>query len=229
MRQRGKFACSVQRDGRRQELLTTRAALRCRRSARTAGPVLESAVLGCAGGALGVAIAAGSSCLFQDLRQATLLPRMEEISIDSRVLRVLAAGISLVAAFSVRVEFPCTASAPRPWKEAAERPPLVEREAKQGIVPLALLVSAQVALSAPFCWWRTGLDDSHCAGHYVKSILGLSEAANVQTARIDLPEPEVKEPERMALMEEKTLRKIDPFPRVSRAALSSFVPMDGDP
>jgi predicted permease len=58
---------------------------------------------------------------------------------------------------------------------------------------------------------------------------GFSGAADLQTARIDIPETQVKDPERLARMQEEILRKIGSIPSVSKAAIISAIPLDGGP
>ncbi len=74
----------VRTDARRQEL-ATRAALGAGAWRIARELLLESVLVSCAGGALGVAIAAGAVRLFT-ASSALALPRMEEISIDLRAL-----------------------------------------------------------------------------------------------------------------------------------------------
>jgi predicted permease len=56
---------------------------------------------------------------------------------------------------------------------------------------------------------------------------GFSGAAEVQTVRIGIPSTQVKDPESVTRMQEEIVRKIEAIPGVSKAAMVSWVPMDG--
>jgi predicted permease len=56
---------------------------------------------------------------------------------------------------------------------------------------------------------------------------GFSGAADVQTMRIGIPETVVKDAETVTRIEEEILRKIEAIPGVSKAAIVSWIPMDG--
>src|SRR5205807_3080365 len=122
----------------------TRAALGAGRRRLARELLLESTLLGCAGGALGIAIAAGAIRCFTAF-VTTLLPRMEEISIDSTVL-VFTAGISLVTGFVFGLFSVYRYVRPEPWKElrSGGRSLTGNRARRRA---RALLVSAQVALA----------------------------------------------------------------------------------
>src|SRR5205085_3039346 len=89
----------------------------------------------------------------------------------------------------------------------------------------ALLVSAQVALALVLLVGSGLMVRTALALRQVD--LGFSGAADLQTVRIDIPETEVKEPKRVARMEEEILRNIESIPGVSKAALINSIPMDG--
>ena len=58
---------------------------------------------------------------------------------------------------------------------------------------------------------------------------GFSSAAEVQTARIVIPEKLVKDPLRVARMEQEILRRIGFIPGVSKAAIVNAIPLEGGP
>jgi predicted permease len=211
----------VRTDGRRQEL-ATRAALGAGRSRIARELVLESTLLGCVGGALGIAIAAGAIRCFKAFL-TTLLPRMEEISIDSTVL-VFTAGISLAAGFVLGLVSVYRYVRPEPWKELRNGGrALTGNRARRRA--RALLVSAQVALALVLLVGSGLMIRTAVALHQVDP--GFSGAADVQTVRIDIPETEVKEAERVVRMEEEILRKIESIAGVSKVAMINSIPMDG--
>jgi predicted permease len=211
----------VRTDGRRQEL-ATRAALGAGRWRIARELLLESTLLGCAGGALGIAIAAAAIRCFT-VFVTTLLPRMEEISIDSTVL-VFTAGISLGTGFVFGLVSVYRYVRPESWKELRNGGrTLTGNRARRRA--RALLVSAQVALALVLLVGSGLMIRTALALHQVDP--GFSGASDVQTVRIHIPETEVKEPERVARMEEEILRKIESIPGVSKAAIINFIPMDG--
>ncbi|HXX22575.1 MAG TPA: FtsX-like permease family protein, partial [Terriglobia bacterium] len=57
---------------------------------------------------------------------------------------------------------------------------------------------------------------------------GFVAPAELQTFRIDIPDTQVKEPERVARIEEEILHKTEAIPGVSSVGLSMSVPLDGN-
>src|SRR5262249_11934721 len=59
---------------------------------------------------------------------------------------------------------------------------------------------------------------------------GFVAPSEVQTFRVDIPETQVKEPERVVRIQEEILQKVEaiPIPGVSSAGVSMSVPMDGN-
>jgi hypothetical protein len=210
-------------DGRRQEL-ATRAALGAGwwRIAREL--LLESILVGCAGGVLGVALAAVAMRCFTAYG-AVRLPRMEEISINSGVW-AFAAGISLVTGLLFGLVSVYRYVRPQPWTELRSGGRLLTGSRARHRAR-ALLVSVQVALALVLLVGSGLMIRTALALHQVDP--GFSGAADVQTARIDIPETQVKDPERLARMEEEILRKIGSIPSVSKAAIISAIPLDGGP
>ena len=57
---------------------------------------------------------------------------------------------------------------------------------------------------------------------------GFVAPAQLQTFRLDIPDTQVKDPERVVRMEEEILHKIEALPGVSSVGLSMSIPMDGN-
>jgi predicted permease len=210
------------RTGARRQELATRAALGAGAWRIARELLLESVLVSCAGGALGVAIAAGAVRWFTTAA-ALHLPRMEEISIDPAVL-AFAACISLITGLLFGLA---------PVSRYAR--PAVSTELRSGgrfltasggrLRARAILVSAQVALALVLLVGAGLMIRTALALHRVDP--GFSDAAEVQSVRISIPSTQVKDPESVTRMEEEIQRKIEAIPGVSKAAMVSWIPMDG--
>jgi putative ABC transport system permease protein len=184
----------VRTDARRQEL-ATRAALGAGAWRIARELLLESVLVSCVGGALGVAIAAGAVRWFT--ASATLhLPRMGEISVDPAVL-AFAACISLVTGLLFGLV---------PVYRYAR--PALSTELRSGgrfltgsrarLRARGILVSAQVALALVLLVGAGLMIRTALALHRVDP--GFSGAADVQTVRIGIPSTQVKDPESVTRM-----------------------------
>jgi predicted permease len=211
----------VRMDARRQEL-ATRAALGAGAWRIARELMLESVLVSCAGGVLGVAIAAGAVRWFT-ASAALHLPRMEEISIDPAVL-AFAACLSLVTGilFGLAPAYRYARSALS--MELRSRGRLLT-ESRDRLRARGILVSAQVALALVLLVGAGLMVRTALALHRVDP--GFSGAAEVQTIRIGIPSTQVKDPESVTRMEEEIVRKIEAIAGVSKAAMVSWVPMDG--
>ncbi|HXA49854.1 MAG TPA: ABC transporter permease [Candidatus Acidoferrum sp.] len=211
----------VRTDARRQEL-ATRAALGAGAWRIARELLLESVLVSCAGGALGVAIAAGAVQWFT-AAAALHLPRMEEISIDPAVL-AFAACLSLVTGVLFGLV---------PVYRYAR--PAVSTELRSGGRSLTgsrarlrargTLVSAQVALALVLLVGSGLMIRTALVLHGVDP--GFSGAPDVQTIRIGIPATQVKDAESVTRMEEEILRRVEAIPGVSQAAIVNRIPMDG--
>ncbi len=211
----------VRAGGRRQEL-AIRAALGAGWARLARELLLESILLGVAGGALGLALAyIGLRVLVaSDLAR---LPRIHEISIDLPVL-AFALGVSLAAGLLFGL---------MPVLKYA-RPQLVselrgggrsltgsrERHRARGV-----LVSVQVALALVLLIGSGLMIRTFRALHRVDP--GFSGAAELETVRIGIPDTQVKDPERVIRMEEAILRKMETVAGISRVGAISTLPLEG--
>ncbi len=212
----------VRADERRHEL-AVRAALGAgwRRIAREL--LLESVLLGLVGGALGLALAAGSLRLLAS-SGVEHLPRIHDISIDPTVLAFtgvisLAAGLlfGLIPVFKYA----------RPHESDALRGSggrsLTSSKERQRA--RSLLVVGQVALASVLLVGSGLMIRTFQALRQVDP--GFTGAQQIETLHISIPESQVKEPERAIRMEEEILHRIEAIAGVSDAAATSTIPMDG--
>ena len=211
----------VRVEGRRHEL-SVRAALGAGRKQIVGDLLLESALLGLIGSALGLGIAYAVLRILVALAP-TGLPRLHEIGIDWRVL-LFTLGISLLASLLV-------ASVPI-FKYAGARLNASLREGGRSLSASReqhrarnVLVVVQVALALVLLI---------CSGLMIRTFRALTQvnpgfvgAGELQSFRISIPETEVKEPERVARMEQAIADKIAAIPGVHAVSMSSSIPMDG--
>jgi predicted permease len=212
----------VRAEGREQEL-AIRAALGASRVRIAAELFLDSLVLALLASVLGLALAYGALRGLVALAPAGL-PRLDEIGVDSTVV-LFTLALALVASLlfgSIPI-----------WKYAGVRlgTGLRERgrslsESRHRLRSRSVLVIVQVALALVL------LVSSGLMIRTFRALTGVDPGfvapAEVQTFRIDIPDTQVKEPERVARIEEEILHKIEVIPGVSSASLSMSVPLDGN-
>jgi predicted permease len=211
----------VRADGRRQEL-AIRAALGAGWGRIARELLLESMLLGAAGGALGLALAWASLRLLVT-SELPHLPRLHEIWIDPGVLAFTLAvslGASLLFGLIPVVKYA------RPHLSVGlrggGRSLTVSRERHRA---RNLLVAVQVALAMVLLVGSGLMIRTFRALRHVDS--GFSGASNLETMRIDIPETQVKDPERTVRMEEEILRKIEAIAGVSAVAVTNVIPLEG--
>ncbi len=211
----------VRTDSRRQEL-ATRAALGAGRWRIAREVLLESVLVSSAGGVVGVALAVAALQCFT-ASAAAPLPRMEEISIDSAVL-AFAACTSLLTGILFGLVSVLRYVRPELGTElrSAGRSMTGSRTRRRAH---ATLVSVQVALALVLLVGSGLMIRTALVLHRIDP--GFSGAANVQTARVDIPDTQVKDPERVARLEEEILRRISSIPGVSKAGIIDAIPLDG--
>jgi predicted permease len=183
--------------------------------------VIESLVLSVIGGALGIALAyAGLSVVVATA--PTSLPRIEDISLDPR-------GV----AFAVVVSL-CSSllfGALPAMKHAAQHgAPLVgaprgastsrERQRTRNALVVVQVALALVLLIGSGLMTRTFLALMHVRP-------GFAAGADVQTARVWVPPPQVPDAERVTRLQHEILDKVTALPGVTAAAFASAVPMEG--
>lgn len=208
-------------DGRQHEL-ALRAALGAGWSRIAGELLLESVLLGVAGGVFGLAIAYGSLRLLATSGM-TKLPRVQDVSIDPAVVAFTVA-ISLAAALVfglipvLKYARPIASNALR--SEGRSLSGSKERGRARDLLVIVQVALALVLLVASGLMVRTSQ-----ALRQVDP--GFSGAAEVETLRISIPETQVKDEELAIRTEEAILHKIESVPGVSRAAVASTRPLEG--
>jgi predicted permease len=211
----------VRADGRRQEL-AIRAALGAGWGRIARELLLESALLGIAGGALGLALAAAALRLLTASGPAHL-PRMENISIDWWVLGFtlaisLAAGLVFGLIPVLKYARPQISNALRGGGRSLS-------QSKDRHRARSVLVVVQVALALVLLVGSGLMIRTFQALRHVDP--GFSSAHDVQTLRISIPESQVKEPERVIRMEQEILNRVADLAGVSSVAVANTIPMEG--
>jgi len=214
----------VRMEGRRQEL-AIRSALGAGWKQIAADLLFESAILGVAGSAIGLALAFGALRALVAMAGSSL-PRVNEIGIDLPVLLFtfcISLLASLLCALIPIVKFAGVRSG-RGLHEGGR----ALSQTRQQHRARNVLVVVQVALALVLLI---------CSGLMIRTFRALThvqpgfyDPATVQTFRISIPEaivPETK-PEDVTRMEENILHKIEAIPGVSSSAFSSSIPMDGN-
>jgi predicted permease len=212
----------VRADGRQQEL-AIRAALGAGWGRIARELLLESLLLGIAGGALGLGLAYGALRLLAASGLAHL-PRIDNISIDAWVL-TFAVGISLAAGLIFGL-FPALKYARPHLAQALRGGGRSLSQSKDRHRARSILVVVQVALALVLLVSSGLMIRTFQALRHVDP--GFSGAHDVQTLRISIPSTQVKEPEPVTRMQEAILRKIEALTGVSSVAMITGVPMDGN-
>jgi predicted permease len=184
--------------------------------------LVESVLLGLAGGALGVAIAYFALQAF--LANGPVgLPRLSDIGLDVRSLAFTFA-ISLVAGLALGV-VPALKHA-RPRTLAALHGG--GRTSSQGLERTRaqdLLVVAQVALALVLLVGSGLMIRTFYSLRGVEP--GFTHAAELQTIRIAIPAQLVPEPERVLQTQKEVIDALAALPSVSSVAFTTSMPMDG--
>ena len=212
----------VRAEGREQEL-SIRAALGASRARIAAELFLESLILALLGSALGLTLAYVALRNLVALAPAGL-PRLDEIGVDGTVV-LFTLALSLVASLlfgSIPV-----------WKYAGARLGTGLRESGRSVSESRqrhrsrnVLVVVQVALALVL------LISSGLMIRTFRALTGVDPGfvapSELQTFRIDIPDTQVKDPERVVRIQEEILHKIEALPGVSSVGLSMSIPMDGN-
>jgi putative ABC transport system permease protein len=211
----------VRADGRQQEL-GIRAALGAGWARLARELLLESLLLGVAGGALGLALAQAALRVLVASELARL-PRIHEISIDLPVL-AFALGISLAAGllFGLAPVFKYVRPQLVTGLRGGGRSLTGSRERHR---TRSVLVSVQVALALVLLIGSGLMIRTFRALHRVDA--GFSGASELETVRIGIPGTQVKDPEHVIRMEEAILRKMEAVAGVSKVGAISMLPLEG--
>jgi predicted permease len=209
----------VRSDGRRQEF-AVRAALGASRAQIARAVLTEGFVLALAGGAIGVVLAHGALKALVATAPATL-PRLEEISLDPRVVlfAIVLSGLSSLLF--------CAIPAFRHGRRqalsigSAARGASASRERQR---TRSALVVVQVALALVLLISSGLMIRTFQALQNVES--GFSDPATIQTARVWIPPQQVRDEERFTRMQQEIADKIASLPGVQTVGFASSVPME---
>jgi predicted permease len=210
----------VRSESRRQEF-AVRTALGAGRGHIAREVLVESLVLSLTGGVVGVALAYAGLTMIVRMAPTTL-PRVEDISLDPRVL-----GFAVVISIVSSVLFGLLPAV----KHASQRgQPLAgvargasasrERQRTRNVLVVVQVALALVLLVGSGLMIRT-------FQALVNVEPGFATTGDVQTARVWVPPQQVQEPERVTRMQQDILDKVAAIPGVKAAAFTSAVPMEG--
>jgi predicted permease len=212
----------VRAQGRQQEL-AIRAALGATPGRIAAELLFENLVLALLGGVLGLALAYAALRVLIAMAP-TGLPRLQEIGIDSPTL-LFSLAASIVASL-LSGSVPVLKYAGKHVGTGLRQGGRSMSEGRERHRSRSVLVVVQVAL-AVILLISSGLmiRTFHAL---TKVDPGFATPEQLQTFRINVPDTDVKDPERVARIQEQILHKIEAVPGVSSVGLSMSVPMDGN-
>ena len=212
----------VRAEGRQQEL-ALRVALGAS-SSQIAGELLaESVFLGILGGAAGVGLAYAALRLLAAIAPA-YLPRLENITIDAPVL-LFAFAISLAAGLLfglipvIKYANPRVASSLRSGGRTLS-------QSKERHRARNTLVVLQTSLAVVLLIGSGLMTRTFQALRHVRP--GFTDAAELETLRLEIPEGQIEQPERAVRMFQEILGKVSAIPGVTSAAVANSVPTDGN-
>ena len=210
----------VRADGRRREL-AIRAAIGAGWGRIARELLLESSLLGLAGGAFGLALAyaAVHALVASDLAQ---LPRIHDISIDPAVLAFTLA-VSLAAGFVFGLIPAFRYARPR-LSSALGSDGRSAGQSKERSRARSVLVVVQVALALVLLVGSGLMMRTFQALRRVDP--GLTGAPHIETMRIFIPAEQVPDAERTTRMEEEILRRIETLAGVSAVAMTTGTPLE---
>ena len=212
----------VRAQGRQQEL-AIRAALGASRGRIASELLFENLVLALLGGALGLGLAYAALRVLIAMAPEGL-PRLEEIGLDGPTL-VFSLGLSLLASLLFG-SIPILKYAGNRIGTALHQAGRTMSEGRERYRSRSALVVLQVALAVILLIGSGLMIRTFYALTTVDP--GFASPEQLQTFRVNIPETNVKNPERVLRTEEAILRKIEGVPGVSSVGLSMSVPMDGN-
>jgi len=212
----------VRAQGRQQEL-AIRAVLGATPGRMAAELLFETLVLALLGGVLGLALAyAGLRVLIAMAPSG--LPRLQEIGIDGPTL-LFSLAVSLVASLLFG-SVPVLKYAGKHLGTGLRQGGRSLSEGRERQRSRSVLVVVQVAL-AVILLISSGLMIR--TFHALTTVdPGFAAPEQLQTFRVNIPDTDAKDPERVVRIQEEILRKIEAVPGVSSVGLSMSVPMDGN-
>jgi putative ABC transport system permease protein len=211
----------VRAEGRQQDL-AIRAALGAGWGRLAREMLLESATLGVVGGALGLALAYGALRILVASGPA-MLPRLAEIGVDSTVLAFtlavsLLAGLVFGVIPVVRYAGPRVAAGLSGGGRTASH-------SRQRHRARNILVVTQVALALVLLIGSGLMMRTFQALRRVQP--GFAEPEQVQMLRLNIPEGQVQDAERVVRMQQEIVGKLAAIPGVTAAAFGNAAPMEG--
>ena len=212
----------VRAQGRQQEL-AIRAALGATPGRIATELLFENLVLALLGGVLGLTFAYAALRVLIAMAP-TGLPRLQEIGMDGPTL-----WFSLAASLVASLLFgsvPVLKYAGKHVGAGLRQGGRSMSEGRERHRSRSVLVIVQVAL-AVILLISSGLMIR--TFHALTTVdPGFTAPEQLQTFRVDIPETDAKDPERVVRMQEEILHKIEAVPGVSSVGLSMSVPMDGN-
>jgi predicted permease len=211
----------VRLDGRQHEL-GVRAALGAGRLRIVGGLMAQSALLGAAGGALGLVVADGGLRLLLATAPATL-PRVAEISLDARAFAfaLLLSGLSILV-FGLAPALQYTGRRLPLGLRSAGRAATASRsgERSRHTLVIAQVAAALVLLVSAGLLIRTF--------QALRSVdPGFSDPAHLQTFRIAMPPSLVARPEQVTRIQNGIADSIAAIPGVTSVGFANSMPMEG--
>ncbi len=210
----------VRAEGRQHEM-AIRSALGAGRGRMARELLIESLLLGVAGGTLGLAFAYGALAILKSLAPANL-PRVDEISIGAPVLVFTALVVLLASAlFGIVPVLKYAGPNLGTTLRAGGRSVSESRERHRA---RSVLVVVQVALALVLLISSGLMIRTFQALRHVDP--GFVRPQEVQTFRISIPGSAVKDPQAVVRMEQNIRDRIAEVPGVTSVAFTTIVPMD---
>jgi predicted permease len=211
----------VRLEGRREEL-AIRADLGASRGRITAELLVESLILAVLGGVLGLGLAYGAVRALVVVAPQSL-PRLSEVGLDGTViLFAVLVSLATTLVFGSIPGFKYAQASLGIRLQGTGRSMSQSRERRR---VRGLLIVAQVALAVVLLV---------SAGLMIRTFRALTnvnpgfmEPSEVQTFRVYIPDAQVRDPERVAHIEQEISGKIQAIPGISAVGMSRNLPMDG--
>jgi putative ABC transport system permease protein len=211
----------VRADARQQEL-AIRAALGAGRGRIVRELLLESVVLGVAGGVIGLGLAYGALRILTALAPENL-PRVDRIGIDATVL-LFAIAVSIGSGLLFGI-IPALRHAGLHLSAALRAGGRALSESRERRRARSTLVIVQIALALVLLVSSGLMIRTFQALRHVNP--GFTGAEHLQTLRIFIPESQVKEPLGVLQAQQQIAERIAAIPGVSSVAMTTVLPMDG--
>ena len=210
----------VRTEGRQQEL-AVRAALGAGRGRIVRGLLVESALLGCVGGLLGLALARTGLGVLVSAGPATL-PRLNEIGLDGRALAFTLA-ISLLSGLLFGLMPALRYAGPR-IAEVLRGGGRTSSQSRERHRARNVLVVIQVALALVLLVGSGLMIRTFQALRAVEP--GFTRPDQLQTVEVSIPTVLVPEPDRVGRLQHDIVQRLSAIPGVTSVAFASVMPMD---